>query len=401
VGGLAGSLPDQDFTSSGVPGPLAVDVLDSPRALARLAPDFDRLVIKSPCPVPFATAEWALATWTHLHRQSLGARDHLRLLVVRAPDGEVVGLAPFFLTERPARGPFRLRVLQLLGADPGIADLRAVVTDPVREALVFDALAAHLTRTKREWDVVRWTGLLRTGPGTAALERAAPLRWLTATPDYVLSLGGSWDEMRGRLKRNIRESLRHCYNSLARAGHRFELHVAETPVAVGAALPAFFDLHGRRAVLRNTAVHPDRFSRPSERRFLTDVCVPLAGRGVAKVFELRIQGAVVATRVGFVFGDSLYLYNSGFDPAWASYSVPTTVVAEAIKWAIARGLRRLNLGTGTDVSKTRWGPEETVYWEALQLGPGLRGRVLVPLAQALRGRDRRSPSPSTAPAPPT
>jgi hypothetical protein len=178
--------------------------------------------------------------------------------------------------------------------------------------------------------VVRWTGLLRGGPGTAALERAAPLRWLTGTPDYVLSLGSSWDEMRGRLKRNIRESLRHCYNSLARAGHRFELHVAETPGAVGAALPVFFELHGQRAALRSTVRHPDRFALPSERRFLTDVCVPLAGRGVAKVFELRIRDAVVATRVGFVFGDSLYLYNSGFEPTWAPYSVPTTVVAEAI-----------------------------------------------------------------------
>ena len=74
----------------------------------------------------------------------------------------------------------------------------------------------------------------------------------------------------------------------------------------------------------------------------------------------------------------------------------TTVVAEAIKWAIARGLHRLNLGTGYDVSKTRWGPEETVYWDALQLGPGLRGRVLVPLVQALRGRYRRSPGPPPA-----
>jgi hypothetical protein len=41
------------------------------------------------------------------------------------------------------------------------------------------------------------------------------------------------------------------------------------------------------------------------------------------------------------------------------------------------------------VSKTRWGPEETVYWEALQLGPGLRGRLFVPLAQSLSGQYRR------------
>ena len=73
--------------------------------------------------------------------------------------------------------------------------------------------------------------------------------------------------------------------------------------------------------------------------------------------------------------DSLYLYYSGFDPAWAKYSVATTVLAEALKWAIANGLLEANLATGDDVSKSRWGPHEVSYREGVQVHTALMGRL--------------------------
>jgi CelD/BcsL family acetyltransferase involved in cellulose biosynthesis len=53
----------------------------------------------------------------------------------------------------------------------------------------------------------------------------------------------------------------------------------------------------------------------------------------------------------------------------------TTVVAVAIRWAIGERLRTVNLSTGRDVSKTRWGPREVVYREAIRLQPGARARL--------------------------
>ena len=53
----------------------------------------------------------------------------------------------------------------------------------------------------------------------------------------------------------------------------------------------------------------------------------------------RSRGQIVAMRLGFVVDDSLYLYYSGYDPLWARYSVMTTTVAEALKYAIACGLQ--------------------------------------------------------------
>ena len=73
--------------------------------------------------------------------------------------------------------------------------------------------------------------------------------------------------------------------------------------------------------------------------------------------------------------DSLYLYYSGYDPTYARYSVMTTVVAEAIKFAIANGFRTVNLSTGSDESKLRWKPRVRIYREASLVSPSLRGAV--------------------------
>jgi CelD/BcsL family acetyltransferase involved in cellulose biosynthesis len=53
----------------------------------------------------------------------------------------------------------------------------------------------------------------------------------------------------------------------------------------------------------------------------------------------------------------------------------TTVVAEALRYAIEHRLRSANLSTGNDVSKTRWGPSETVYRDAVTVSPTMRAQL--------------------------
>src|SRR5262249_5509028 len=156
---------------------------------------------------------------------------------------------------------------------------------------------------------------LRAGTEAAtALEGRA--RWTRDFPNYVLKLAPSWEEFRKGLKRNIRESLRHCYNSLTKDGHAFTLEVARTPDEVEKAIGPFLALHQRRAELEGTVKHGNVFGSGTASRFLVDVCRRLAARGSTRVFSLVISGKVVAVRIGFVLQDSIYMYYSGYDPDW-------------------------------------------------------------------------------------
>jgi CelD/BcsL family acetyltransferase involved in cellulose biosynthesis len=173
----------------------------------------------------------------------------------------------------------------------------------------------------------------------------------------------------------VKEAIRKSSRSLKRDGLEHRLEIARAPDDVDRALGPFFALHRARAHLTSTVRHPDVFRSKAARGFLRDVCAGLARRDAVRVLQLRIGGEIVASRVAFAIGDTLYLYFSGYAPEWGRYRVTTTVVVEAIKSAIREGLAHVHLSFGTDVSKTRWRPEKIVYRDAVRLSAKARGRI--------------------------
>lgn len=336
---------------------LTVEVVTSLEGILGLRADFAHMERVCGNTVPFSLFEWQFVWLQHFPRQGLKVHDQPLFHVVRDAAGECVGILPLILTVRSV-GSLRFTSLCLIGADPGITEIRTALVRPGYEERVAAAVHEHLNAApRRDW--IQWTG----DPDrfNAALGRLRGLDWQTAAPSYVLDLPATWDLFRAGLKRNIRESLRHCYNSLKRDGHAFTLKVASNPADVRAALERLFVLHTLRANMPGTVQHPNRFAAARLRDFVQEVCGALAQRNVVRVFQVEINGEVVASRVAFVVGDSLYLYYSGYDPEWAKYSVMTTVVTEAIKYAIEMGLKTVNLSPGKDVSKTRWGPREVLH----------------------------------------
>ena len=348
--------------------PLHISTATTVNELSALSEDWLGLVERSKCSVPYQLPEWLITWWQWFRQDTALIRDSLRVQVVRTDSGRLVGVVPLMLTERPRFGPLRVGALSFLGADPYITELRSPILDPAYEGEVASALATHL-REQGGWDWVSWTGLMRDSEFATVLGRAMDLRWGTVETGNVLVLAPTWEEFKAGLKRNIKESLRHCYNGLKRDGLSTRLVVAETAADIDDALGAFFRLHAMRARQEGTLQHPNRFAGARKQRFLRAVSARLAERRVARVFTLYVGDALVAVRMGFVLPDCLYLYYSGFDPAWSRYSVMTTTVAETIKYAIGLGLPRLHLSMGVDVSKARWGPTLSEYHEAVSVRP--------------------------------
>jgi len=200
---------------------------------------------------------------------------------------------------------------------------------------------------------------------------------------YTLTLDGDWESFKSTRPRNLKESLRKCYNSLKRDDLTFALDVARTPADVKEGLTRFLAFHRQRATADGLRMHGDVFADPASQGFLYEVCDRLARRDAVRVFQLRLGDTYAASRVAFALGDTLYLYFSGYDTAWARYSVMTTTVAEAIRYAYAQGFRRVHLSTGTDESKLRWRPEASTWLEGMECGAGPRAATARWLSQRL------------------
>jgi CelD/BcsL family acetyltransferase involved in cellulose biosynthesis len=201
---------------------------------------------------------------------------------------------------------------------------------------------------------------------------------------YVLELPATWEALRVRLKRSMKKTLGHCYNTLRREGRHYDFEIAEDTARLGPALDDFFRLHSARARVASAAVpHPDQYRTEQSRRFLRAVAADLAPGSRLMVCRLLIDGQLVASRLAFPVGDTLYLHHSGFDPAWWWYSVPTTLTAECIKMAIRSGFRAVNLSAGSDYSKMRWQPEVRRARAWVLAAPSVRVRLSARSAIAL------------------
>jgi CelD/BcsL family acetyltransferase involved in cellulose biosynthesis len=350
---------------------LSVHTLTSVEELAGLSEDYERLRSLAGVKLPFALHEWHVAWCMHLMSHDVRVCDTLHVWVVRDASGMCVAIVPMVKTRRLV-GPFSVVSLELLGVDYGLTEIRTMLIAPGYEEEVAGVLQQQL-RTMDRWDWVQWVGC--EPRFWAALSSRLPLKPREPTVDYMLDLPGTWEELRSTRKRNIRESLRHCYNSLKRDNIEFSFVVVTEREAIADALEVFFRLHAMRAERQDTVMHRNGFEGAAERRFLHEVCGRLAAHGRVRIFQLVIGGQVVATRIGFVVDDSLYLYYSGYDPAWSKYSVMTTTVAEILKYAISRGLRSANLSIGKDESKLRWGPREVQIPRAVQVNPALRSQA--------------------------
>ena len=292
---------------------------------------------------------------------------------------------PLMQTYCPGLGRPRIRMVQFFGTDPSITELRGVICRPKDQDKVIKALTEHFLRHRGEWDVFRWNGLHHDPSAYNSPATCCEFLARHDVPAYIIELPGRWDELRARVSANMRKNLRKPYEFLERDGRNFRLRTVERPDDVQAAIDRFLSLHAAWSKVADMINHPNKFARSRNRAFLVDYLRQTAERGHLRIFELEIDGVVIASRLAFLLGPDLYLYSAGYDPSWRKYSVMTILVCEMIKWAIAHGLQRVNLSIGNDQSKLRWKTVEIFFHDAVQVSPSRRGRLLFPAFRAYEG----------------
>jgi CelD/BcsL family acetyltransferase involved in cellulose biosynthesis len=347
------------FTSRG----WSVECVTTHEALVALKGEWQELERAAGTDLPFQTWEWCVSWWAHFREDRVGVRDSLRVCTIRLHD-QLVGIAPFMLTERPAVGPFRSRLLQFIGADPNITEVRTMLCVPDVADDCYAALHDFLSSKSCEWDWIAWQ--IPTSVVSAIAQKSTFVT-KSERSAYVLDLVPTWEQFLTRLHRSIRGLVRKYYRDLAGDGLEVRLEVVDQPSAIAPALTDFFRLFAARETLKGSRGQPQLFASPQAQAFLSETSWRLACRDAARVFRLWVGNTMVATRVGFQLGDRLYLYYSGWDSDYARYGVMTVLLSEIIQYGIQHNLRSVHLSTGTDLSKTRWSPTELRYAEGVQI----------------------------------
>ncbi len=330
---------------------LVVSAVDDGRTLgdALRAPWTD-LLLAADAPNVFLSWEWMTA-WLQTAAGHRGAPNVL--LVRRAGDGTVIGLAPLY---RSAPRPLGLRTLRLMGTGVG-ADHLGFLSRAGDEDRVHAALIGHLL-ADRTWDVLELSRIdealaARVIEALGGRDRLAHALTVADLCPY-LRLPATWDDYLRLIGSNRRKQIARRWRRLR---EQDEVIIEQVRDAAGleAAWQTLLDLHRtRREAIGRGSVFLTHDGVAFHARFVRMALE----RGWLRLYVLRLGGQPVAAEYGLCVGGRVASFQGGFDVRWARYGVGGLLVAYAIQEAIAAGAVEFDLLRGTEAYKHELGATE-------------------------------------------
>ncbi|MBI4496229.1 MAG: GNAT family N-acetyltransferase [Deltaproteobacteria bacterium] len=280
----------------------------------------------------------------------LGRSARPKVLLFREKEN-LVGLAAFCRVEEGGK-----KGLRLLG-HPDVWDYRDLVLAAGREEEVLVHLAGFFR--EKSWDFLDLPGISEFSPTLRSLPPLLGSLGLQVRPEMeglslYVDLPSSWEEYLQGLKSKDRHELRRKIRRLEREAG-FETAGMDDPRPLSQRMDIFLALHRERE-------EKARFMTPEMESFFRELACRFQERGWFDLSFLKVAGKEIAGLLSFDFQDRKYIYNSGFDPRFASLSPGIVLAAQGIRRAIERGMRVCNFLRGGEDYKFRLGGrEEKVY----------------------------------------
>lgn len=283
---------------------------------------------------------FTLPLWTNAWLSSCGEGVQAKFVAVRR-GRRLLGVAPLHVAGATAG---------LIGS-PDVCDYLDFIVAEGAESEFYGALLAHLSEAgfrKLELGPMREDSpALRDLPAIA--ERSG---WMVHREEdehtFEMSLPTSWEDYLAGLKSKQRHEVRRKLRRLSESGE-FQLRQVVSSGQLESHFDTFLTLFRRSREDKNEFLTHDRLS------FFRQLSADMAAAGMLRLFFLILGGRPAACALCFDYGDTLYLYNSGYDRRFAALSVGQACTFLTIKAAIAEGRKRYSFLKGDEVYKKRLG----------------------------------------------
>ena len=318
---------------------MQVEVHSGAAAFINLADDWNRLIARSAHATPFQTLEFQRAWWDGM------GDGELRVLALRAADRSLLGLAALYVD--------LAGVLRWVGGEE-IADYLDVITTKtnapeVRAAVLDWWLGPHAPT----WQYAQLSNIPEASPTIAEWQQqAAQSGWRTAVERLdvcpVATLPASFDDYIAQLDSKQRHELRRKLRRAQAEGAQWRLLPNDADVS--AATEELMHL----MAISSTA--KTEFLNPRMRSSFQGVFRAAFATGLLHLCFLDVAERQVAVYAFFSMNQHIYLYNSGYDPAFASALSPGWVLlAHLIEHAISTSHTHFDFMQGAEDYKYKFG----------------------------------------------
>jgi CelD/BcsL family acetyltransferase involved in cellulose biosynthesis len=339
---------------------LDAELIDDVARLRELSPEWERLAVSNKSPL--SSPAWMLAWLDHLAPASAKAR-----VVAVREEGELVGLAPFFVAEESrGRVDYRLMGNALPRATP--------LASPNRKLEVATVIARKLAAASPRPDVVAlecsgpasgWGSGMRKGwPGRIAPPMAA---YLTMSAPVVSLEQESFDAWLNSKSSNFRSQMRRTRRQFAEQGGVSRTTTTQT---LEQDVDLFIRLHAGRWEGRGSSsivAEGEGFGA-----MLADIGAAHIDSERFRLWILEVEGTPISAQLFARAGGEVVYYNGGWDERFAKLKPAMLGILDAIEDAFTHGDKRLDLGPGGQSYKWRFADSDDPLAWTILMTPGPR-----------------------------
>jgi CelD/BcsL family acetyltransferase involved in cellulose biosynthesis len=286
---------------------------------------------------------FVLPEWMDVWLRVFGAQEAPWLKAVRDGD-EIIGIAPLIVEDG--------KVLFIGNTD--VCDYLDFIVAPGREKEFFTLTLNDLKKSG-----IKRLDLKHVRPDSVTLTVLAPLaesrgyhvETIKENVSFEMDLPTSFDEYLAGLSTKQRHEVRRKLRRLNEEG-TVEFRFIDGGEGVPTAMDTFFKMFVE--------------SRRDKADFMTEkmalffrLLADTMGRlGLLKLGVLELDGRPLAEIMCFDYQDCIYLYNSGYNPAYVSLSAGLLSKVLAIKDSIEKGRKRFDFLKGAETYKSHLGGRE-------------------------------------------
>ncbi len=286
---------------------------------------------------------FVLPPWLEVWWRKFQSGAELYLGVV-GEQSDIIGIAPLQVKEGKA---------SFIGS-ADVCDYMDFVVAPERENDFFSTLLDDLRQKGVNYldlRALRSDSPVVTNLVGMAQSRGYDVSCHTEAVSVELDLPSTWEEYLGMLTGKQRHELRRKLRRLEEMGS-IDYRIVEDKARVHGVMDAFLKLFS------DSRREKAAFMTDQTESFFRAMAETMAEVKLLKLGILELEATPVAMVLCFDYNDSVYLYNSGYDPRYRYLSVGLLSKALCIKDSIEKGRKRFDFLKGAEEYKYRLGGKD-------------------------------------------
>jgi len=316
----------------------------------RLQSEWDNLLRRSVINTPFNTFAWN-QTWWEVY-----GTGELWLVSCRDSDDKLLGIAPWFI-EISENGRRTVRFIGHID----VVDYMDIIVDSDRASDVYTSLASHLAEEKEQFDAVGIANIQESSPTYDQFADALTQVGFEVSHEQVevapqIQLPSSYDDyltdiLDSRERKETKRKMRKAEGGL----YDVAWYTVTTEHDLDEEIQRFLDL------LRSADAEKAQFlENPQHVQFFKQVVPQIFDAGYLQLMFITIDDTACAAYINFDYGDRVYVYNSGLEPAQYGALSPGIVLLQyAIQEAIKNERQFFDFLRGDETYKYKMGASDT------------------------------------------